>query len=138
LTLHVSPVSLVAGAAGALTAAMLCIWWTLRGLARISERSLLAGDIRIRNVEFGIWNSRHGFLLGAAGFALLGVALLAASATGAVGQSAAFFGAGTALLVACLCLATVVLRRPPSALISGHGWRAVSRLGLRNAADRPG
>ena len=45
LTLHVSPLSLVAGAAGALAAAMGCIWWTLRGLAKISERSLLAGDI---------------------------------------------------------------------------------------------
>ena len=45
LTLHVSPVSLLAGAAGAVVAAMACIWWTLRGLARISERSLLAGAI---------------------------------------------------------------------------------------------
>ena len=45
LTLHVSPISLIAGAAGAIVAAMGCIWWTLRGLARISERSLLAGTI---------------------------------------------------------------------------------------------
>jgi ABC-type lipoprotein release transport system permease subunit len=138
LTLHVSPLSLFAGAAGALAAAMLCIWWTLRGLARISERSLLAGDIRIKNSEFGTWNSRHKFLSSAVGFAVLGVALMVASAIGAVDQSAAFFGAGTSLLVACLCFATVRLRRPPSVRISGHGWRAVSRLGLRNAADRPG
>ncbi len=85
-----------------------------------------------------MWNSRHKFLIGAGGFALLGVALMAASVAGAVDQSAAFFGAGTSLLVAAMCLATVRLRRPPSALIHGHGWRAVSRLGLRNAADRPG
>jgi ABC-type lipoprotein release transport system permease subunit len=45
LTLHVSPVSLVAGAAGGVGAAVVCIWWTLRGLERISERSLLAGQI---------------------------------------------------------------------------------------------
>src|SRR5436190_8877167 len=37
LTLHVAPASLAAGAAGTLVAAMLCIWWTLRGLARVSE-----------------------------------------------------------------------------------------------------
>src|SRR5262249_38613359 len=43
LTLHVSAVSLVAGAAGAIVAAVVCIWWTLRGLARLSERALLAG-----------------------------------------------------------------------------------------------
>src|SRR6185436_9537735 len=45
LVLHVSPLSLLAGAAGAVIAATLCIWWTLRGLSRLSERSLLAGSI---------------------------------------------------------------------------------------------
>jgi hypothetical protein len=38
LTLHVSPVSLIAGAVGALSPRRCCIWWTLRGFARISER----------------------------------------------------------------------------------------------------
>src|SRR4029079_18542298 len=33
LTLHVSPMSIAAGVAGALAAAMACIWWTLRQLA---------------------------------------------------------------------------------------------------------
>src|SRR5262249_52340867 len=46
LTLHVSTVSLAAGAAGAAVAAVLCIWWTLRGLARLTERALIAGDFR--------------------------------------------------------------------------------------------
>ena len=45
LTLHVSALSLIAGAAGGTATAVVCIWWTLRGLARISERSLLAGQI---------------------------------------------------------------------------------------------
>jgi putative ABC transport system permease protein len=154
LTLHVSPVSLAAGAAGALAAAMICIWWTLRGLARMSERALLAGELRIRNSEFGSQNSRHAFQdprhqfqipnskflipISAGGFAVLGLALMAASAAGALDRSGAFFGAGTSLLVAVLCLATVRLRRPPTTSIGGHGWRAVSRLGVRNAADRPG
>ena len=145
LTLHVSPVSLLAGAAGALAAAMICIWWTLRGLARISERSLLAGEIRMRNLELGSRNSRHEFrilnskfLISTIAFAILGVALLAGSAAGALDRTGAFFGAGTALLVASLCLAAVRLRRPSRTLIGGHGWAAVSRLGFRNAADRPG
>ena len=45
LTLHVTPASLIAGAVGGVVAAVVCIWWTLRALGRVSERSLLAGDI---------------------------------------------------------------------------------------------
>src|SRR6185503_6702312 len=45
LTLHVSLLSLAAGAAGGVIAAVACIWWTLRTLARVSERSLLAGQL---------------------------------------------------------------------------------------------
>jgi hypothetical protein len=72
------------------------------------------------------------------GFAILGVAMMSASAAGALDRTGAFFGAGTSLLVACLCVATVRLRRPPRSVVGGHGWRAVARLGFRNAADRPG
>ena len=42
LSLHVSGLSLVAGAAGGIVAAMMCIWATLGGLASVSERRLLA------------------------------------------------------------------------------------------------
>ena len=45
LTLHVSPASLAGGAVGGVVAAVVCIWWTLRSLNRISERSLLMGEI---------------------------------------------------------------------------------------------
>src|SRR4029079_9766038 len=47
LSLHVTPSSLAAGAVGAVVAAMVCIWWTLRGLARVSERGLLAGELKV-------------------------------------------------------------------------------------------
>jgi hypothetical protein len=147
LTLHVAPLSLVAGAAGALAAAMICIWWTLRGLAKISERSLLAGELADRaGRPGGAGGAREqtraarlsGPAYAAMGFAILGLALMAASAAGALDRTGAFFGAGTSLLVACLCLAAARLRRPSRSRIGGHGWRAISRLGLRNAADRPG
>ena len=39
LTLHVSPISLIAGALGAMLAAVVCIWWTLRGLAGSGAKS---------------------------------------------------------------------------------------------------
>jgi putative ABC transport system permease protein len=131
LTLHVSPISLLAGALGAIVAAMGCIWWTLRGFARISERSLLAGTIR-QDTE--LVRSRTGTpkVTGTL-FAILGLGLIAAAAKKAVDPAGAFFGAGAAILIACLCLITVRLRRtgaskPPS----------IVRLGLRNTTERPG
>ena len=53
-------------------------------------------------------------------------------------RTGAFFGAGTSLLMSCLCWLTFRLRRPSRALLGGHGWWSVSRLGFRNAAYRPG
>src|SRR5206468_7420708 len=70
--------------------------------------------------------------------AFLAAALLAASVSGAVDRAGAFFGSATLLLVACLCAVAFVLRRPPRSLLGGSGWRQISRVGLRNAADRPG
>ncbi|MDT7605176.1 MAG: putative transport system permease protein, partial [Acidobacteriota bacterium] len=45
LALHASTVSLAIGFAGGVCAALLCIWWTLRTLARVPARSLLAGSL---------------------------------------------------------------------------------------------
>jgi putative ABC transport system permease protein len=135
LTLHVSAASLAAGVAGVLAAAILCIWWTLRALSNMSERSLLAGQgIAPR----GGTRPFRAASKGAVAFALLGVGLMAASAAGAVDRTAAFFGAGSSLLIACLCVTAAVLRRPPRSVLGGSGWPAMSRLGLRNASDRPG
>jgi hypothetical protein len=159
LALHVSPVSLAAGAAGALFAAVVCIWWTLRSLSRLSERSLLAGNVAEYRVA-GMSTSQDrrapprkarkheihekefkGFratVVAAIGFGLVGAALVAVSISGAISRTAAFFGAATSLLVACLCAVAVSLRTPPRSSLGGSGWRPVWRLGLRNAADRSG
>src|SRR2546426_4394327 len=143
LRLHLSPLSLAAGAAGALVAAMVCIWWTLRVLSRLSERSLLAGDVAVAR-PFRAAHNRDGlrYVSGASMitvvFAFVGASLLAMSASGAIDRTGAFFGAGTSLLIACLCAVTAWLRRPPRSSLAGHGWRPVWRIGLRNATDRPG
>jgi hypothetical protein len=63
---------------------------------------------------------------------------VAATALGALDRTGAFFGAGTSLLVACLCLLALWLRRRPRSWLGRRGFPAVSRLGVRNAADRPG
>jgi hypothetical protein len=76
----------------------------------------------------------------AIGFAIAGVALVAAGSTGAVERTGAFFGGGTTLLGAALCAAAALLRRPSTGArgLIGHGWQPVSALGMRNATYRPG
>ena len=137
LRLHVSPMSLVAGAVGAPVAALACIWWTLRSLSRNSERSLLAGRLAGDAPAAGR-QARTRPLVAAIGFGVLGAALIVMTSIGALDRTGAFFGAGGSLLVACLCLVTVSLRRPIRHPLEGGGWWSVSRLGLRNAAERPG
>jgi putative ABC transport system permease protein len=140
LTLHVAPLPLAAGALGGALAAVACIWWTLRSLARVSERSLLSGqidsDLEPARGTPNAGRSRSGTL--AAVFLALGVLLVAFGASGVIPAAGAFFGAGAALLAACLSLAAFLLRRRPRAVLAGHGWWPVSRLGLRNATYRPG
>ena len=149
LTLHVSPMSIAAGVAGALAAAMACIWWTLRQLAAVSERALLAGEAGRAGGAGGAGaaGGEAGRVHGAGGarpwwaaigFAVVGLLLMIASAAGAIDAAGGFFGAGSAILVACLSVAAAILRAPPRSRIAGRGWPAIGRLGLRNAADRPG
>jgi putative ABC transport system permease protein len=152
LTLHVSPVSLVAGALGAMVAAVGCIWWTLRGLARISERTLLAGSI----IKAGQQPRRSRVAAKAGGpvFALVGLGLIAAALDKAIAPAAAFFGAGAAILIACLCFLTWRLRATSrvswlpakrSWLPAKRSWlpplggrSPIARLGVRNTTERPG
>jgi putative ABC transport system permease protein len=138
LSLHVSATSLVAGAAGGLLATVVCIWWTLRSLRRVSERSLLAGQVSLADDGPPTATRRNPRLAAAIALAVVGAGLIAASAAGAVPPAGAFFGAGASLLAACLCLFAWALRRHPRHTVAGRGWRPVSRLGIRNATYRPG
>jgi ABC-type lipoprotein release transport system permease subunit len=139
LRLHVSPASLGAGVAGAGAAAAACIWWTMRGLSRMTERSLLSGNLSgNERVPASRRRTFRSPLAGALAFGALGAALMIGAAAGAIDRTGAFFGAGSALLVSCLCAIAFTLRVPERRPLTGHGWWAVSRLGLRNAAVRPG
>jgi len=139
LALHVTPVSLAAGGIGGVVAAVGCIWWTLRSLNRISERSLLAGEIARADEEAaGVGSRRNRSLVAASVLAALGALLLAAGAGGWIARDGAFFGAGSALLIASLCLFAFQLRRHGPSALQGSGWQPVSRLGFRYARYRPG
>jgi hypothetical protein len=152
LTLHVSPVSLLAGAAGAVLAAMACIWWTLRSLSRISDPSLLAGtntsDAILPLGNGGLpRRSAAGAKAGGLLFTLAGLGLIAAAIAKAIEPAGAFFGAGAAILIACLCLLTWRLRATaghsllPAVASAKAGpvvgwdrWTPIARLGC---ATRP-
>jgi ABC-type lipoprotein release transport system permease subunit len=140
LSLHVTPASLAGGAIGGVIAALACIWWTLRSLSRVSERSLLAGEISRPDEaqpqgSRGLKTPLYAFTIG---LAVIGVALLVAGGAGWIAREGAFFGAGSTFLVATLCLFSLRLRRHGPSAIDGNGWRPLSRLGFRYARYRPG
>jgi putative ABC transport system permease protein len=137
LALHVTPGALAAGALGGIVAALACTWWTLRGLDAISERSLLAGELAPGRPEGRPPRSAR-YLAATLVLAVAGVGLIAGAMVNLVERTGAFFGAGTALLGACLCFAAYSYRRPPRTTVEGHGWRPVVRLGVRYASYRPG
>ncbi|HEY0172904.1 MAG TPA: FtsX-like permease family protein, partial [Pyrinomonadaceae bacterium] len=157
LELHAGPFPFVLGALGGVVAAVLCIVWTLRGLRRASARSLLAGarewetktagslTVESSTVESStggsskrasVFSSRR--LLVPAAALVAGVALVVAAGVGALGQAAGFFGGGALLLVALLGFQSAWLKGRRRGTIGGAGWRAVARLGMRNATYRPG
>jgi ABC-type lipoprotein release transport system permease subunit len=138
LTLHVSPLSLVLGAAGGIVAALACIWTTLRLLSKVSDRSLLAGQLTPEPLHMTRRRRSQPFLIAATTLGIAGLALVAGAASGMVGRTGAFFGAGAAGLGACLCFLAFWLRRPVGQVLKGHGWIPVTRLGARNVTYRPG
>jgi hypothetical protein len=142
LTLHVSVPSLLAGAAAGIGAALVCIWWTLRTLAPVSERSLLAGQLG--NEQGGRASgspARAGRRLSSGAvsaiFFICGLALVGLGAVRLIDPAGAFFGAGAALLVAALAGFAAWLRRQPRTPLAASGWWPVARLGVRNASYRP-
>ena len=139
LSLHVDPMSLVAGALAVVAIAVASIWWSLRELAATSTRSLLTGTENRGRVRFSVAGgknrARPRFWGLAAG--LLAIALLVGSALDVIPRVAGFFGAGALSLVAMLGFASVWLRRGRWGALHGHGLVAVWRLGWRNTAYRP-
>src|SRR5262249_44873528 len=103
LSLHVSVLSLIIGAVGGIVAALVCIWWTLRRLGQISERSLLSGQLTGEGgVEGRPW-SRGALAGGATVLLVVGAGLVATSGAGMVNRTIGFFSAGSLLLLSALC-----------------------------------
>ena len=143
LRLHVSPLSLLLGAAGGVIASLLCVVWTLRRVGKQSTRSLLMGtltrDTETSRPEHTATRRQRLFtsLRAAIMLSLLGVLLIIAAALHLVGPVPGFFGSGVLLLTAFLFYQAAWLRRSGKT-IHGAGWWSVTRLGFRNATYRPG
>jgi putative ABC transport system permease protein len=135
LRVHPAPLSLVLGVAGAVIAAVLCVLLSLRTVRKMTPRALLtAQSVETGPVDAARLRRRYSV---AVAFALIGFALLTLGFFSPSAQVGAFFGAGSALLVAALLYFAASLRRRQAGLINGRGPWAVSRLGFRSAAFRP-
>jgi putative ABC transport system permease protein len=137
LNVHLRPVSLAIGAAGGVTAALGCVLWSLRAVARRSPRALLAAYSLDQPAAFEPRRSARSARLAALG-AAAGLSLLALGFVSPAMQTGAFFGAGAALLTSILTFLSSWLRAHDARVIAGRGAWAVSRLGFRGAAFRPG
>jgi putative ABC transport system permease protein len=136
LELHVSPLSLAAGAAGGVVASILCVLISLRSVGRMSPRTLLTAQ----SLDAGSGADRHRsrrYRLVAVVFAASAAALMALAFASPAAQAGAFFGAGAALLVAALAWLASWLRARDARPLHGRGAWAVARLGFRSAAFRP-
>ncbi len=134
LTLYVTPISLILGGLASTLAALFCIVWTLRALARISPTRLLAGSLE--GLEPPKLRKRRILLLSylCSG---LGILLLLGAWQQWMAQVGAFFGAGMLLLVALLGYLWVGLFASRKQFVRGQGVRALALLGFRNASYRP-
>jgi len=134
---YAKPVTIFAGAFGAVAVSLIAIWLTLRKQVSRPARELLAGNpewqfFGVKRISKG----RMGF--GIAITAAVGAAvLLAVLGTGdSKSISAAFFGAGALLLIAGLGLMHALLR-----IVAGSWNRTIASLvglGLRNSTRRSG
>jgi ABC-type lipoprotein release transport system permease subunit len=112
--------------------------WSLRSLAHVSPRSLLAGKTHPEG-EPGLVQQQRSFPWLVGGGLLLACALALASLF--VPTSAAapmFFISGALLLASGLAGWRRWLRRPHGAAVHGQGDGAILRLGARNAERAPG
>ena len=135
LTLHVSWVALLMGAAGGLIAAVVCVMISLRSVARLSPRALL--NAQAIDVERSIAGPSRRIQIAKWVSLAAGLIMLVAGFTGLSSKGGMFFGAGTAFLAGALCQLSLSLRARDSLPLTGPGGGSLWRLGFRSAAFRP-
>jgi putative ABC transport system permease protein len=130
ITLSFDPPVLAGGALAGLLVALAAILWTLRGVRDVMARGLLAPAAAHPPKA---WTRLLAWICLACAAALLVLGALAL-----MPAQAAYFGAGTLLLIAGLIACSRWLRGTPFHLHPHPGASSLARLGARNAAWRPG
>jgi ABC-type antimicrobial peptide transport system permease subunit len=136
LELHPSWAALSAGVAGGVFAGLLTILYTLRAFRRATPRALLTGDV----TEALKPRHRRARSSGIAAAVLFGTAAVLSilAAADRIDDAAGFFGAGTLLLGAALCMFAYRLAAAPRRALDGTSTAPVVWLGLRYASFRRG
>ena len=136
LSLHVAPLSIVAGVLGGIIAAAVCVFWSLRAVAKLTPRALLTAQSIGQEPAGGSHLAARNRTI-AIVFAVLAVMAIAAGFMAREAQAGAFFGAGAASLIASMFFLSSWLRSRSQRVISGRGLGPVLRLGFRSATFRP-
>ena len=131
LELHPSWFAMAAGVAGGATAGLLTILYTLRAFRRASPRALLTGDVT-DGPEASPSQGRSA-RFAAAALACTAALLATLAAADRIDDAAGFFGAGTLLLGAALCLFAYRLAAAPRACAR---WRQCDPGGIARPAVR--
>ncbi len=140
LTLHVTAISPAAGFISGLLTAMIAIWFSVRRIARLAPRTLLAGATAssVPSAKYQVHRSSlilHSFLLLLAIAPAIVLLCLPLSEDARLG---AFFSAGAISLISLLTLVYLRLRAGATGAAVSLGRGNLLRLALRNAARNPG
>ena len=135
LELYITPTSLIVGYLLGVIVSLGTIWLSLRSLARVPAKRLLAGESRTDSSLNAKRQPSRRSLWIAAGL-LVAAAVLAGVATslGGEAQAGAFLGAGAAFLAAILLFISRGLARPTTSGVT----RSVIGLAIRNAGRNSG
>jgi len=136
LELYVTPQTLVVGFVSGVIISLVMIAWTLRRLARLPARRLLAGQTQTSSVR-ATSAGRRGLLVSAS-LAVLAILLAAfAPALGGAAQAGAFVGSGALVLAAGLVALGSRLRSGATKSWTGNESAPIARLAARNSARNP-
>ncbi len=138
LRLFVSPASLTVGFAAGVTLSGASVVWSIRGMTRRSPCALLAGAAAEGSASDRRRGIRRASWTGGVAFTLTAVTILASTAVEWIPRSAAFFLAGSAMLVACLSMIARWLRRDSHGVVHRPGLHSLARLAARNASRQTG
>jgi len=138
LSLHAAPVSFVIGFVASFLVAVVSIAWSVRGLTRLSARSLLAGAVAAGRGLAVTGRGRGATITASIGFLTAVVFVILPFLTDAMAEAPAFFISGAAMLVGCLALFARQLGGEHGGVIQIPGGSAFVRLGVRNARRQRG